>query len=122
VQIKVRYSDFSTFTRAHTLPHATDLDTEILGEVRRLFALNWTRQPVRLIGVHVSSLETVEGQLGLLAGEAAERWRKALAAVDRIRDKFGEESVSLAGGLQGRFRERTHENPAGLPGKRPRKD
>lgn len=122
VQIKLRYTDFSTFTRAHTLSHATDLDTEILGEVRRLFARNWTRKPVRLIGVHVSSLETAEGQLDLLTGEAAERWRKALTAVDRIRDKFGEESVSLAGGLEGRFRERTHENPAGLPGKRPRRE
>lgn len=74
-----------------------------------------------MIGVHVPSLETAEGQIGLLTGEAAVRWRKALTAVDRIRDKFGEESVSLAGGLEGRFRERTHENPAGLPGKRPRR-
>ena len=45
------------------------------------------------------------------------RWRKAMSAVDRLRDKFGEDSVSLAMGLRGRFRERVHENPAGLPGK-----
>jgi DNA polymerase-4 len=37
--------------------------------------------------------------------------------VDRIRDRFGESSVSLASGMGGDFRERVHENPAGLPGK-----
>ena len=42
-------------------------------------------------------------------------WRRA--ATDRLRDRFGESAVSLAAGLRGSFRERTHENPAGLPGK-----
>jgi DNA polymerase-4 len=35
-----------------------------------------------------------------------------------MRDKFGESAVSLAAGLRGSFRERTHENPASLPGKK----
>jgi len=34
-----------------------------------------------------------------------------------LRDRFGESSVSLATGMKGKFRERTHENPSGLPGK-----
>ena len=118
VQIKLRYSDFSTFTRAHTLDHATQLDTELLRHVRWLFRKNWTGKPIRLIGVHASSFDDTEGQLDLLEGERHERWKKALGAVDRMRDKFGESSVSLAGGLKGEFRERTHENPAGLPGRR----
>jgi hypothetical protein len=58
--------------------------------------------------------------LDLLEGEKAERWRNALGAMDRIRDRFGEASVSLASGLKGAFRERVHENPAGLPGKTPK--
>jgi len=37
--------------------------------------------------------------------------------VKEVEDKFGESSVTLAAGMRGRFRERTHENPAGLPGK-----
>jgi DNA polymerase-4 len=40
-----------------------------------------------------------------------------MAVADRLRDKFGESSVGLAAGMRGTFRERTHENPAGLPGK-----
>ena len=41
------------------------------------------------------------------------QWRRPT----RLRDKFGESAVGLASGLKGAFRERTHENPAGLPGK-----
>jgi hypothetical protein len=70
--------------------------------------------------VHASGLESGEGQLNLLAEDKTERWRKALHTVDQLRDKFGESSVSLAMGMKGRFRERVHENPAGLPGKTPR--
>lgn len=119
VQLKLRYSDFSTFTRARTLDHGTQIDTEIFDEVRLLFRKAWTGNTVRLLGVHAGSLSEREGQLNLLAGEKHERWRKALSAVDRIRDRYGETSVSLAAGMKGAFRERVHENPAGLPGKEP---
>jgi hypothetical protein len=37
--------------------------------------------------------------------------------VDHLRDKFGEATSGLARGMKGGFRERTHENPVGLPGK-----
>jgi hypothetical protein len=57
--------------------------------------------------------------MNLLEEDQTNRWRKALSAVDRMRDRFGENSVSLATGMKGRFRERVHENPAGLPGKTP---
>ncbi len=123
VQLKLRHTDFSTITRAHTLDHATQLDTEIFSAVSALFLENWkAKRTIRLLGVHVSGLESGEGQLNLLAEDKTNRWRKALTAVDHIRDKFGENSVSLATGLKGRFRERVHENPAGLPGKTPGED
>ena len=110
VQLKLRYSDFSTITRAHTLDHATQLDIDLLEESRKLFRDNWRAGvPVRLLGVQVSSLNDTHGQLSLLESERTERWRNALDAVDRLRDKFGELSVSLASGLRGSFRERTHE-------------
>ncbi len=123
VQLKLRYSDFSTITRARSLDHATQLDNEIFSAVRTLFRENWKpKAAIRLLGVHASGLEPGEGQLNLLAEDKTNRWRKALTAVDHLRDKFGEDSVSLATGLKGRFRERVHENPAGLPGKTPREE
>ena len=123
VQLKLRYSDFTTITRAHSFDHATQLDTEIFQQVRALFRTNRkANSKIRLLGVHLSGFEAAEGQLDLLGEDRTKKWRKALTAVDQIRDKFGENSVSLATGLKGRFRERVHENPAGLPGKAPRDD
>ena len=121
VQLKLRYQDFSTITRARTLDHATELDTELLEEARRLFRKNWKAgRPVRLLGVQVSSLEAPPRQMSLLEDDRSRRWSKALAAADRLRDRYGESAVSLGSALGGSFRERTHENPAGLPGKGPK--
>jgi DNA polymerase-4 len=119
IQLKLRYADFSTITRAHSVPRATQLDTEIFDEIRALFRQNWKPgAKVRLLGVHVSGWETGEEQLDLVTGERHERWKQAMEAADRMRDRFGESAVSLAASMRGRFRERTHENPVGLPGKK----
>ena len=117
IQLKLRYKDFTTITRAHSLPEPTQLDTEIFEQARTLFRHNWKRsQQVRLLGVHASSFTTQTRQMDLIGGGRQQRWKDALAAADRLRDKFGESSVKLAAGMKGTFRERTHENPAGLPG------
>src|SRR5712671_4020869 len=118
IQLKLRYKDFTTITRAHTLPAPTQLDGEIFAQVRTLFRKNWKQgREVRLLGVQASSFEGQAEQINLLEGGRQQRWKDALAAADRLRDKFGESSVKLATGMRGSFRERTHENPAGLPGK-----
>ncbi len=118
LQLKLRYQDFSTITRAHSVARPTQVDTEIFEEIRALFRANWKKgAKVRLLGVHAASFEDAGEQLGLLGEDKHQRWEQALAAADRLRDKYGESAVSLASGLRGRFRERTHENPAGLPGK-----
>jgi DNA polymerase-4 len=118
IQLKLRYKDFTTITRAHRLPAPTQLDTEIFERTRALFRKNWRKgAQVRLLGVHVSSFERQPAQGDLLEGARRERWKQALSAADRLRDKFGESSVALASGMKGGFRERIHENPAGLPGK-----
>jgi DNA polymerase-4 len=118
LQLKLRYKDFTTITRAHTLAAPTQLDTEIFEQIRVLFRKNWKKgQQVRLLGVHAASFTTQPDQFNLLDGNRQQRWKDALAAADRLRDKFGESKVGLAAGLRGTFRERTHENPAGLPGK-----
>ena len=118
IQLKLRYKDFTTITRAHTLPAPTQLDTEIFAQVRALFHKNWRRgAQVRLLGVHVSSFEDRADQGDMLEDGRRQRWQQALSAADRLRDKFGESSVTLATGMKGGFRERTHENPVGLPGK-----
>jgi DNA polymerase-4 len=119
VQLKLRYTDFSTITRARTLEHTTQLDSEVFHEIRELFRSNWKKgRTVRLLGVQTAMFGEAEPQLTLLDEQQGdERMRKALSAADRLRDKFGEGAVSLASGMTAKFRERTHENPASLPGK-----
>ena len=122
VQLKLRYSDFTTITRAHSLEQPTQLDTVVGETARSLFRENWERgRAIRLLGVQTSGFEDVPLQLDLLGQVQEDRMSKALSVVDRMRDKFGENAVSLATGLKSRFREKTHENPAGLPGKSKKK-
>jgi len=120
VQIKLRYTDFSTFTRSRTLNHASQIDTELAEAVRSLFHKAWTGKPIRLVGVYGQSLESGEGQTSLIEEEKTARWRKTLEAVDRMRDKYGDGTVSLAAGLNAGFRARVHDNPENLPGKNPK--
>lgn len=123
IQLKLRYKDFTTITRAHSLPEPTQLDTEIFQQIRSLFRKNWNNgAEIRLLGVHVSSFEEASpSQMTLLDNGRHQRWQQAMAAADKLRDRFGESSVGLAGGMRGAFREKTHENPASLPGKAPKK-
>lgn len=121
IQLKLRYEDFSTITRACSLDHATQIDREVAGAVLQMFRNAWDgKAPIRLLGVHAGSLETTEGQMSLLDEPQTERLRRAFRSVDHIRNRFGAASVSLAKSLHAGIRERVHENPFDLPGKEAR--
>lgn len=122
VQLKLRYTDFTTITRAHSFEQPTQLDIEIFKAAWRLFQQNWkTGAPVRLLGVQTSNFDSGPAQFDLLDPNRQQRWQQALAAADHVRDKFGEASIGLASGMKGGFREKVHENPAALPGKTKKK-
>ena len=122
IQLKLRYSDFTTITRAATLPSPTQLDIDLIEHSRKLFQANWDRKrEVRLLGVNTSGFDRDQGQLDLIDGGRSERWRQALTAVDSLRDRYGESAVALGSGMRGRYKERVQENPAALPGKEPRR-
>ncbi len=118
IQLKLRYQDFSTITRACSLDHATQLEREIAAAVIRLFREAWDgKTPIRLLGVHAGTLKPVEGQMSLLDEPQTARLRDAFRSVDHIRGRFGEASISLAKTLHSGIREKVHENPFDLPGK-----
>jgi len=118
LQLKLRYKDFTTITRAHSLDSPTQLDNEIFQQIYQLFHNNWRKgAEVRLLGVQASSFGHDSAQLDFLEDQGREKWENVLSAADRLRDRFGESSITLGTGMKGGFRERTHENPAALPGK-----
>jgi DNA polymerase IV len=110
IQLKLRYDDFSTITRAHTMERATQIDQDLIRESRDLFRANWKpNRRVRLLGVHAGSLSAAEGQLDLLGSEQNDKLKRAWTAVDRMRDKFGDATIALASGMQGNFKRRIHD-------------
>jgi DNA polymerase-4 len=90
ITLKLRYADFTTITRSRTLPQASDADQAIAGTGLELLskALAQEKQPVRLIGIGVSSLVEPGRQLAML-DSSAQRLEKLNRAVDRIRQKYG---------------------------------
>jgi len=118
LQLKLRDASFHTITRAHTFDRPTSVDSEVFAAIRDLFRANWKGDAIRLLGVHTSHFEAESEQIGLVGLRSHEKWNQALSAADRLREKYGESAISLATGMKARFRERTHENPAGLPGKK----
>lgn len=118
LQLKLRDSTFHTITRARTMEQGTSVDSEVFAAIRELFRTNWNGAAVRLLGVHASHFDAASGQLNLEGKSPHDRWNQALSVADRLREKFGEDAISLATGMKARFRERIHENPAGLPGKK----
>lgn len=98
VTLKIRWANFTTITRAKTLPSAIDATQDINDAARALYLkLNPQRPRIRLLGVSVASLGPgpPPGQLDLLGGSRNVR-RDAASAVDSIRARFGNDAVGPA--------------------------
>ena len=109
IQIKLRWSDFSTITRQTTLPSRTNLDQEIYETAVKLFEQNWPiGKPVRLIGVGVSGLGAPIHQLGLWEDDYLKE-SKLTDAVDSLRERFGKDIIQRA--------HRIHKDPQKDPNK-----
>lgn len=90
ITLKMRYADFTTITRRHTLRQSTDSDQVIYDTGARLLdlALLAEKQPVRLIGIGVTNLVESGRQLDML-DSSARKLEQLDRAVDRIRNKYG---------------------------------
>ena len=90
ITLKLRYADFTTISRSHTLPQATDGDEPVFAAGFKLMerALSAEKQPVRLIGIGVSNLVEPGGQLALM-DTSVQRLAQLNKTIDRIRDRYG---------------------------------
>ena len=93
IQIKLRWSDFTTITRQTTLTSATNLDQEIFDAAVALFRENWPKgKPVRLMGVGVTGLGPPAYQLSLW-DDFHQQEARLLNAVDNLRERFGRDII-----------------------------
>lgn len=96
INLKARYEDFTTVTRAITLARATALTLEIRKTARELLEKRLGRggRPLRLVGVSASNLErAAEGQAELFPDEAIQKSEKLDHLMDKIQKKFGSEVI-----------------------------
>ena len=98
VSIKIRFADFTTITRAKTLPEATDVGRTVYATALALYeALGLQRARLRLVGVRVEGIADASEQARqLLLGERETGWREAERAVDRAARRFGAGAVRPA--------------------------
>ncbi len=94
VSIKLRYSDFVTLTRAKTIK-PTDDDKVVYDTGVDLFRKAYTRRVgVRLIGIHLSKLNSFGEQEVLFEDETIIR-KRMLRAVMKIRDRYGYNAINI---------------------------
>ncbi len=97
VTIKVRFGDFTTITRSHTLASPIDSGVVLAREAKRLLEAVDVAPGVRLIGLGVSELEDPSHRQLSLDDAGDPSWQEVDRAIDRIRDRFGTEAIHPGG-------------------------
>ena len=96
ITLKVRYDDFRTVSRSHTLSQATDLDDVIYKEACNLLSEISLKQPLRLIGITLNNLtDKPEHQLSLFSEQQKDN-ETLTKVIDLVKEKYGEKSITRA--------------------------
>ena len=90
VALKLRYADFSTLSRSHSLTVPTDSAQQLYAEAKNLLASLGSRPlSVRLIGLRGERLVRSDGARQLSLDRSDDNWRTAEEALDRVSARFG---------------------------------
>ena len=92
ITLKIRYSDFTTLTRSHTLASPTNGSRQLFGVAVDLVRGLGELEPVRLLGLGGTALEPADAPTQLDIDSNIE-WEKVEDAVAGVRDRFGEAAV-----------------------------
>ncbi|MBK7428641.1 MAG: DNA polymerase IV [Saprospiraceae bacterium] len=94
VTVKIRYADFNTYTKQKKIAY-TASDKELCKQALSLFeSVYERRQLIRLIGVKFSGM--VHGSPQIRLFEDTEEQVQLMQAMDRIRNRFGKDSIHWA--------------------------
>ncbi|MFW5751335.1 MAG: DNA polymerase IV [Planctomycetota bacterium] len=117
VSIKLRYADFTTISRSHSLPVASDVTRTLWRAAVGLFE-TWARsdlRPLRLLGVTATRFDAPDepAQLSLFDDPDDERQRRLDAATDSIAQRFGDSVMARGAGFRsgGRSRRKPPDRP-----------
>jgi DNA polymerase-4 len=106
VSLKLRFADFTTITRSHTLAEPTDVARRIHDETCALLtAVSLQGRAVRLLGTRAEQLVPADDDVpGLWSDD--EQWRGAESALDRATARFGRDALRPAALIGARQRDR----------------
>ncbi len=97
IAVKIRYSDFNTYTKQMRIPY-TSADHILIPKILEIFKILYNRRLlVRLIGIRFSHL--VQGNYQIDLFDDTEEALNLYAAMDKIRNRFGDKSVLRASGM-----------------------
>ena len=95
--IKIRYSDFKTFTKRITLKNYTSAIFDIYkSSLNLLKEVDLLRKKIRLLGLSVGGLKSSSMLKGSLFNEEY-KGEKLTDAIEKISDKYGENKLTVAG-------------------------
>lgn len=92
--LTVRYTDFTTFTRQQKQPGPLTLSADIYQAACKILDAIVLEQPVRLLGISLSSWNETEKQLSLFSENRREI--RLTAAMDSVNNKLGDFTVTFA--------------------------
>jgi DNA polymerase-4 len=96
IHIKARFPDFTTVTRATTIPVPTASTLTLIKTTRELLETRLERgdRPLRLLGVSVSGLvRPAEGEPELFPDREREQDERVDHLLDALQDKYGSEKI-----------------------------
>lgn len=97
IAVKIRYSDFNTYSKQSRIPY-TSADHTLIPKILELFnSLYNKRMLVRLIGIRFSHLVSGNYQINLF--EDTEETLNLYQAMDYVRNRFGSRSVLRASAM-----------------------
>jgi nucleotidyltransferase/DNA polymerase involved in DNA repair len=100
IQLKLRFDDFTTFTRRKTLNNYTNSTEELFLRGKQLMQeFLITERPIRLIGIGVSNLRAQKGIQTSIWDEQNRRKQLLDKVVDEIQKKFGKSAICHADSL-----------------------
>lgn len=113
ISVKIRYSDFNTYSKQLRIPY-TSADHILIPKILELFKTLYNRRLlVRLVGIRFSHLVTGNYQINLF--DDTEEILSLYNAMDTIRKRYGDKSVLRASGMGAKTIGRMHNPFNGLP-------
>ncbi|MAU71676.1 MAG: DNA polymerase IV [Pseudozobellia sp.] len=113
IAVKIRYSDFNTYSKQLRIPY-TSADHILIPKILEMFKSLYNRRLlVRLVGIRFSHLVSGNYQINLF--DDTEEILNLYHAMDHIRKRYGDKSVIRASGMGARTIGRMHNPFDGRP-------